>query len=680
VLSVPAFHTPHHSDLLQGIRSRLNIHEHEWLPGLLNAGELRFVSRHFSDYSAVHRGDLLSEFFRIAASEHFFASTTRHKMDRHNSKPMPPDGRGVAAASRVVPSRKARHYRDHDYVLAGPRPLDYDEPDAKASIGRHKRVVSHHKRHNSQDGYHLVIHGSDHISRRPTPSTASPFNTRETLEQARRGKRPELQELPSNRKRSADAEENRQHSFKKLRKSKDDRSDRLCLQCGNYHSSPCHVPLCSACGLEHYDQVSCLDAVEKLKQRLELHAPPETPLSSKQKDKKKMASKSLPLHFRVENHVPAATSTALRAPTIGSASESFTHDQKKESPGKRTCPLCRECGSFHRSPCKWLVCGTCKVKHHPETPCAMAGARLKTRLEEEDARQAQVAEEIKQRAQDIIDMNDKMASTGLRFRRSSAPSPGRAFDPEVAPKKIKKLKKNTRFCRDCGRYLNGPCTWPTCGKCGIKHFDYVTCWKAQQTLQNRLDTFDRGYGTSQQWKIKTSPEPSQPSSMPVEPQSNSNHVVPAAPVNIAAPVNMTFNIPADNQRSWSLDSNKTVHFGLPPSMPGFSVSTSSMPPQTNNHVHPSCQALLLEQSERAAPSPHSKADVPLTRNVIPLSNSHNEPSQAVTHDVSVEQNVDAFIADVFQAMHGNGQVVMRYTTGPQGTPSYLEYLRRNSSS
>ncbi|KAI4732307.1 hypothetical protein E4T50_17108 [Aureobasidium sp. EXF-12298] len=605
-------------------------------------------------------------------------------MDRPNSKPMPPGGSGVAAAIRVVPSRKARHYRDHDYVLAGPRPLDYDEldlntSDPKPSISRHKRTVSQHKRHNSQDGYHLVIHGSDHSSRRLTTSTASPFNTRETLEQARRGKRPELQELPSNRKRSADAEETRQHSFKKQRKSKDDRSDRLCLQCGNYHISPCFVPLCSACGLKHYGQISCLDAVEKLKQRLELHAPPEIPLSSKQVDKK-MAPKSLPLHFRVESHVPAAPSSDLRAPTLGSASESSTDHQKKESPGKRTCPLCRDCGSFHRSPCKWLVCETCKVKHHPETPCAMAEARLKTRLEEDDARQAQVAEEIKQRAQDIIEMNEKMASTGLRFRRSSAPSPGRAFSPEVAPKKTKMLKKNTRFCRDCGRYLNGPCTWPTCGKCGIKHFGNVSCLKAQQTLQHRLDTFDRGYGTSQQKKIKTSPEPSQPSSMPVEPLSNSNHVVPAAPVSVAAPVNMTFNIPANGQMSWSLDSNKTVHFGLPPSMPGFSVSTSSTPPQTNNHVHPSRQALLLEQSERAASSPQPKADVPSTGSVIPLSNSRNEPSQAITHGVSVEQNVDAFIADVFQAMHGNGQVIMRYTTGPQGTPSYLEYLRRNSSS
>lgn len=608
-------------------------------------------------------------------------------MDRLNSKPMPPDGRGVVAANRVVPSRKARHYRDHDYVLAGPRPLDYDESDLNTSdpksfISRHKRTVSQHKRHNFQDGYHLVIHGSDHSGRRPTTSTASPFSTRETVEQAREGKRSELQELPSNRKRSADAEESRQHSFKKSRKAKDDRSDRLCLQCGNYHSSPCYVPLCSACGLKHYDNIPCLDAVEKLKERLELHALPETPLSSKQKDKKKTTPKLLPLRFRVQNRVPAAALSDLRAPTLGSASESSANHQKEESPSKRTCSLCRECGSFHRSPCKWLVCETCKVKHHSETPCAVAEARLKTRLEEEDARQAQVAEEIKQRTQDIIGMNDKMASTGLRFRRSSAPSPGRAFDPEVAAKKIKKLKKNTRFCRDCGRYLNGPCTWPTCGKCGIKHFDNVACWKAQQTLQNRLDTFDRGYGTSQQKipKVKTSTETSQPSSMPVEPLSDSNHGVPAAPVNVAAPVNMTFNIPANGKMSWSLDSNKTVHFGLPPSMPGFSVSTSSMPPQTNSHVHPSRQALLLEQSERAAPSPQPLADTPSTGSMLTLYSPRNELSQAITHGVSVEQNVNAFIADVFQAMHGNGQVVMRYATGPQGAPSYLEYLRRNSSS
>ena len=376
---MPVFLTPRHSDLLQGIGSRPNIHEHEWLPGLLDAGELRFVFRHFSDYSALHRSDLLSEFFRIATSQHLLASTTRYKMDRLNSKPMPPGGSGVAAANRVVPSRKARHYRDHDYVLAGPRPLDYDESDPntsdpKPSISRHNRTVSQHKRHNSQDGYHLVIHGSDHSSKRLTTSTASSFNARETLEQARRGKRPELQELPSNRKRSADAEENRQHSFKKLRKSKDDRSDRLCLQCGNYHSSPCYVPLCSSCGLKHYNQISCLDAVETLKARLELHAPPDTPLSSKQKDKKNMATKPLSLRFQVENRVSAAALSDLRAPTFRSASESSTNDQKKESPGKRTCPIRREYGSIHTSPCKWLVCETCKVKHHPETP---AGKQLR---------------------------------------------------------------------------------------------------------------------------------------------------------------------------------------------------------------------------------------------------------------------------------------------------------------
>jgi hypothetical protein len=599
-------------------------------------------------------------------------------MDRLNPPRMLPVGRHVAAAVPVVPSHKARKYRDHDYVPTGPRALEYDDPDLKPSFGRHKKVVSHHKRHNSQDGYHLVVHGSDSSSRRPQTTTAPPFSSRETLEQARRGKSPELQELPPNRKRVADPEESRQHPSKKLRKAKDNRSDRLCLQCGNYHSSPCYVPLCSACDLNHYHNIPCLDASEQLKKRLELH-PPATPLSSKQKNKKLMAPKSFPLRLQDKTRVAPALSD-LRAPatSFGAASQFSADGQKKGSPGKRTCPVCPECGNIHRSPCKWLVCETCKVKHHPETPCAMAEARLKRRLEEEDAKKDRVAEEIKQSAQDIIEMNNKMASTGLQFRRSSAPSPGRAFSPEVAPKKSKKLKKGTRFCRDCGRYLNGPCTWPTCGKCGTKHLDRVPCWKAKQNLQNRLEAFDRGYSTTQQKipKVKTSSDTAEPSQKHAEQLTDSNQVVPAASVDVATPVNMIFSIDGNGQMSWSLDSNKTVHVGLPPSMPGFSVSTLSMSPQTNSHVHFSPQALLLEPSERAAPGPQPLADVPSTGGVLHLDNRRDEPPQAITYGTSVEQNVDAFIADVVQTMNGNGHVAMR----SQGAPSYLEYLRRNASS
>ncbi|KAI4835462.1 hypothetical protein E4T44_08551 [Aureobasidium sp. EXF-8845] len=600
-------------------------------------------------------------------------------MDRFRSHHMPPVGRNAAAAVPVVPSRKARNYRDYDYVPTGPRALNYDEHDLAPSIKRHKRVVSHRKRHNSHDGYHLVLRGSDHSGRRLQTNTAPPFNSHETLEQARTGKSPELQRLPTNRKRNADSEETRQHSYKRLRGAKNDRSDRLCLQCGNYHSSPCYVPLCSACDFNHYHNIPCLDAMEKLKGRLELHSPPAMQLSSEQQNQKSTVSKSCSLRHQDESHVPRA-SADFRAPTTSfkTVSQSFSSGQKKGSPGKRTCPVCHECGSLHRSPCKWVVCEACKVKHHPETPCAVAEARLKRRLEEEDEKQAQVAEDIEQQAQDMVEMNNKMASTGLQFRRSSAPSPGRAFSPGVEPRKVKTLKKGTRFCRDCGRYLNGPCTWPTCGECGTKHLARVACWKAQQTLQNRLDMFDRGYGTSQIPKVKPLPQVLQPSSMNVEPPTKVDHPVPATPVTVTTPVNMTFNISSNEQMSWSLDSNTTIHLGLPPRMPGFSVSTPSMSQQTNSHVHPDRQALLLQPSEGAAPGPQPLVDIRSTRSVMPLDDQRDETSQAITYGASVERNVDAFIADVVQAMQGNGHIAMRYVNGPQGTPSYLEYLRRNS--
>jgi hypothetical protein len=602
-------------------------------------------------------------------------------MDRLGSKQMPPVGRNVAAAVPVVPSRKARNYRDYDYVPTGPRALEYDDSDLEPYSGRHKRVVSQHKRHNSQDGYHLVLHGSDHSSRRLHTNTAPLFNPHETLEQARRDKSLELQRLPSTRKRGADTEDNRQHSFKKVRRAKDDRSDRLCLQCGNYHSSLCYAPLCTACDLNHYHNIPCLDAMEKLKERLEQHPPPATQLSSKQQNEEQILPKSLSLRHQDGSHVPPALSD-LRAPTtsFGTASQSSSYGQKKGSSGKRTCPVCHECGSLHRSPCKWLACETCKAKHHPETPCAVAEARLKRRLEKESEKQAQVADETNQQAQDMVEMNNKMASTGLQFRRSSAPSPGRTFSPGVEPKKNKKLKKGTRFCRDCGRYLNGPCTWPTCGKCGTKHFDRVSCWKAQQTLQKRLDTFDRGCGTSQIPKVKPLPQPLQSPSMDAGPLAKPDNVVSATPVTVITPVNMFLNFGTNGQMSWSLDSNKTVHFGLPPSMPGFPVSTSSMPEQTHNRIHPSRQALLLQSSEGAVPGPQPLADTPSTGSVMPFHSPRGEPPQAITYGASVEQNVDVFIANVVQAMQGNGHLAMRYVNGPQGTPSYLEYLRRNDSS
>jgi len=421
--------------------------------------------------------------------------------------------------------------------------------------------------------------------------------------------------------------------------------------------------------------------MKKLNERLGLHDPPETTLSPKQKNKRKTALNSIPVRLRDEDHVKSAFLSEMRALGSGSVFRFSADSQKRQSPGQRTCPVCPECGSFHRSPCKWVVCETCKVKHHPETPCTVAEARLKKRLDEEAARQVQVTKEIKQSSQDISEINNKMASTVLQFRRSSAPSPGRVFSPGVELKKTKKLKKGTRFCRDCGRYINRTCTWPTCTKCGTKHFDHVSCWQAQQTLQDRLDAFDRGYGTSQQKKskVKTSSSATQSQAVHVEQSANSTHVAPAAPVNVAAPVNMIVSFAANGQMSWSLDSNKTVHFGLPPSMPGFSVFTSSVPPQTGSHVHPSRQALLPGSSEGAGLGAQTLANVPSTASVLPLSSSSNEAPQAITRGASVEQNVDAFLADVVQTMRGNGQVAMGYGNGPQSAPSYLEYLRRNSS-
>jgi hypothetical protein len=667
------FPTPRHPKLLRRIESCRNIQEQEQLPGLLDAKKLRL-------FSVTSR--IITQFIAtLLAASSCASPRVHHKMARFSSQHMPPVGRNAAAAVPVVPSRKARNYRDYDYVPTGPRALDYDEHDLEPSIKRHKRVVSHHKRHNSQDGYHLVLHGSDHSGRRLQTNTAPFFNPHETLEQARRGKSHELQRLPSIRKRNADSEETHQHTFKKLRRAKDDRSDRLCLQCGNYHSSPCYVPRCSVCDLNHYNNIPCLDAMEKLKERLELHPPPATQLLSEQQNQKQTVSKSFPLRHQDESHVPPALSD-FRAPTtsFGIASRSFSSGQKKGSPGKRTCPVCHECDSLHRSPCKWVVCETCKVKHHPETPCAVAEARLKRRLEEEGEKQTQVVEEIKQQAQDMVEMNNKMASTNLQFRRSSAPSPSRAFSPGVKPRTIKTLKKGTRFCRDCGRYLNRPCTWPTCGKCGTKHLNRIPCWQAQRNLQNRLDTFDRGYGTSQIPKVKPSHQTSQPPSMHVEPLINHDHVAPAAPVTVTTPVNMTFNISTNGQMSWSLDSNRTVHIGVPPSMPEFSVSTPSMSQQINSHVHPDRQALLLQPSEGAAPGPQPLVDIRSTGSVMPPHDQRDETPQAITYGASVEQNVDAFIADVVQAMQGNGHIAMRYVNGPQVTPSYLEYLRRSSRS
>ncbi|KAG9960631.1 hypothetical protein KCU61_g6377, partial [Aureobasidium melanogenum] len=449
-------------------------------------------------------------------------------------------------------------------------------------------------------------------------------------------------------------------SSEKPRKFKDNRSNRLCLQCGNYHSSPCYVPYCSGCDLNHYPVISCLVAMEQLKERLELYAPSETVISSKQKNKKNLtASASLPLRFRDQNHASPVLYD-LQAPKslLKTASQSPINKQQKGSPNKRSCPVCRECGSSHRSGCKWPVCEQCHKKHHPETPCAIAEARLKRRLEEEDARQVQVMEEIKKQENSAIDMNNKMSSATLQ---ATALSPGRALTPEVA---TRKLKKNTRFCRDCGRYLNRPCTWPTCGKCNTKHFEHVPCWQARQNLQNRLDAFDRGYGSSQKKKTAkvTALSPTtEPSSQQTEHATKPNAADLAASVNLATPPGMTFNFDKNGEMSWSLDSNKTEH-------------SASKSPKDHSHVHPSRQ-------ETAGSIRESLTSITPSGSTLPSDSRRNEAPHLVTYGASVEENVDAFIAGVLRDMHDNDDVgdAPRHADVPQDVPSYLDDLRRNGA-
>ncbi|KAI4726220.1 hypothetical protein E4T49_05980 [Aureobasidium sp. EXF-10728] len=617
-----------------------------------------FIGALFSRQSPAHRD----------ASD--LPGSTR-EMDEPNSKPIGPAGGDAGAVVCAVPSGKARHYRDDDFLPTRPEPLDYDDMELNPP-------VNYHKRYNSQDGYHLVIHGSDYNSRKSETNTASTFSSHETFEQAREGIDPELHALPSKRKRDANLDKGLQYSSKKPRKAKDDRSDRLCLQCGNYHSTPCYVPYCSSCDLNHYLGIPCLEAMERLKKRLELH-PPKTPVSSKQKSKSKMAQSPMPLRFRIENKVSPVLSDQ-HAPTIllDSASQSPVNKQQRGSPNKRSAPVCHECGNLHRSACRLPLCEECRVRHHPGTPCAVAGARLKERLEEEDARQARAVETIGNRDQSMLAKNNK-AATALQFRRSSAPSPGRAFSPGVTPRK---LKKNTRFCRDCGRYLNGPCTWPMCNKCNIKHFEHVPCWQAHQNLQNRLDTFDRGWGTSQQKvvKAKTSSPAVHSSSQRTEQVTSSSRATPAASVNFTTPANMTFNIGGDGQMSWSLDSGKTVHSGLPPSNPHFSVSVSSFPQHYDSHVHPSRQAFFSEPGQTAAPVSRPSANISSTGSEIPSYGPRSDTSQAVTHGASLKQSVDAFIADVAQGMHSNARDALGCFEDSQSTNSYLEHVRRNGSS
>ncbi|KAH0254748.1 hypothetical protein KCU91_g17838, partial [Aureobasidium melanogenum] len=531
-----------------------------------------------------------------------------------HSQAIPSGGGNVAAAFRANPPGKGRHHRDYDFVPVRPRPPDYTDSDL-----------------------------------------ATPRNN-------------------TKRKINADFDQKRLQSFKKLRKIRD-RSDRLCLQCGNYHSSPCYVPYCSGCDLNHYPAIPCLDAMEQLKERLELHAPSETVLSPKQKYKKNStASPSLPLPFRDETHASSILSD-LQAPTslLKSASQSPINRQQKESPSKRTCPVCRECGSFHRSACKWPKCGQCHKKHHPETPCAVAEARLKRRLEEEDAKQVQAMDEIEKQEKTVIDINNEMPPTTLQ---ATALSSGRTLTSETA---ARKLKKGTRFCRDCGRYLNRPCTWPTCGKCNTKHFEQVPCWQARQNLQKRLDEFDRGYGSSQKKKkvakVAALPPTTEPSLQQIEHATELEPADLAAPVALAVPPEMTLNFDENGETSWSLDSNKTIDFGPPPDDPQSLVSTESQLPKHHSHVHSSRQSFFSKLTESVGSVPEYLAGT------IPSDHRANVAPHLVTYGASLEENVDAFIAGVLQDMHDNGNVsdASGHADVPHDVPSFLDYLRRNDS-
>ncbi|KAH0396632.1 hypothetical protein KCU89_g9109, partial [Aureobasidium melanogenum] len=265
--------------------------------------------------------------------------------------------------------------------------------------------------------------------------------------------------------------------------------------------------------------------------------------------------------------------------------------------------------------------------------------------------------------------------------QATAPNPGRALTPEVA---TRKLRKNTRFCRDCGRYLNRPCTWPTCGKCNTKHFGHVPCWQARQNLQNRLDAFDRGYSASQKKKTAkvTALSPTtEPLSQQYKHATKPDTVGLAAPVDLAAPSEMTFNFDENGEMSWSLDSNKTIHFGPPPTNSHLPMSTASKLPKHHSHVHPGDQSFFYESAETADSIRESLTNITPSGSTLPSDSRRNEVSHLVTYAASLEENVDAFIAGVLQDMHDNDNVgdAPEHTGVPRDVPSYLDYLRRNGT-
>lgn len=425
-----------------------------------------------------------------------------------------------------------RGYRDYDHVPSQRRTLDYTDSERDAYRRGPLRGRKRFTRYDPDDGYQDIIRGDDvrdgqipprlerpslvishqratygdKTRRSASPNRHDPRGThgiearrrardeegpkyasQETLESARAGKKKaQLEPLPLNRKRGVDLDDGSQATtgrptpIKKNRNSKGDRSDRLCLECGNYHSTPCYVPRCTSCESRHYPRVKCVDALVQLKQRLTFHM--DTPPRK------------------------APSKTKLEAPLLSSGpnasipSSKSTTAESDESPKrdgrdlfeKKGGLFCRECGSYHRLPCAWPSCRQCSKKHHPDTTCAVAEARLQRRLKDENERQAR----------DITDATNKLAASTLHHQNSSNNSTTQKQGDSSPPSAIDtegtfiKIKKGTRFCLDCGRYLCRPCLWPTCERCGSKHTTHVSCSDAYAAHQARLKEFDSRYRTN----------------------------------------------------------------------------------------------------------------------------------------------------------------------------------------
>ncbi|KAI5245005.1 hypothetical protein E4T43_03415 [Aureobasidium subglaciale] len=445
------------------------------------------------------------------------------------------------AANRTPPRRMIRGYRDDDFDRYRREPLDYDEFEIRSPH------IDRRQRDNSEDGYNLIVHGSDPNGRSKKKIDApyareEPLEGLETLDRAHRDKELEIQRLPQNRKRAADAFESRQSSAKKPRTSKGSRSDRLCLDCEIF-----------------------LDLAH--------------------------------------------------AYTIAQIYFSVSDQQAEE---KRQ-PRQQDLSSL-------------------------------SRLEEEDAKQSQstVDEEIKQREQRMIDINNQMASSTLSLRRSSAPSPGHESGPDTKSKAIR-LKKNTRFSR--------------------------------RELQSRLATFDRGYGVSQQ-KRAVSPQQA-------EHVIDHNRVHPLAPVNTKAIPN--FNFERNGTMSSPLNSNKTFYYRAPSPDASASRFASSAQEQHDRQQYDNPARFIPHALRSGSLKTTDSLVQPSTEHalgegaIVPAS-APVAASNVAIPGLSIAQSVEALIAETAQAIHdddANASETDGDTPAPvdgvQSPPSYLEYLRRNGA-